>query len=138
MIGLLNSEGGASLVRESGYRNLHHLGLKLDKTLCTLVNGDTFEVIGLMKTPIELMNKVHIVDVLVIINQLILGTDFWLAMNIVSNMFLDDIHVKRVLIEDASTDHQLRRLNDSVIQYFEKMGTGLGSITITEYDMMLE
>ena len=68
MLGLLDSGATRTLVGLPGYEILLSLGLKLIKqsNFCTVANGQQCKCIGYIQTPITLMNKTHIIDILVL------------------------------------------------------------------------
>ncbi|XP_060536007.1 uncharacterized protein LOC132707976 [Cylas formicarius] len=152
ILGLLDSGSSATLVGKSGYMTLMHLGLKLDtsrKTLCSVANGNTCRSIGSVKTPMSLMGRVSIIDVLVVpelSNNLILGTDFWISMDVVPNLKRNEwrfgeypmVEVCGITDESTLTEDQRERLNSLVDEKFERMSKGLGYTTVATHEIVLE
>ncbi|KAJ8978886.1 hypothetical protein NQ317_008501 [Molorchus minor] len=98
ILGLLDSGATNTIVGQSGLDILLNLGLRLDmskKYYCKVANGQSCNTIGMVRTPVCLMGKVQILKNLVIpelSHKLILGMDFWLAMNIVPDLKQDVWH----------------------------------------------
>ncbi|KAJ8966830.1 hypothetical protein NQ317_006272 [Molorchus minor] len=98
ILGLLDSGATNTIVGQSGLDILLNLGLRLDmskKYYCKVANGQSCNTIGMVRTPVCLMGKVQILEILVIpelSHKLILGMDFWLAMNIVPDLKQDVWH----------------------------------------------
>lgn len=79
ILGLLDSGATRIIVGRLGYDILVNLGLKLDQStssICTVANGQSCSVSGIFRTPVALLNKIHITDILFVLelsHTLILG-----------------------------------------------------------------
>ncbi|KAF2879264.1 hypothetical protein ILUMI_26910 [Ignelater luminosus] len=88
IIGLLDTGASRTSVGPSGYAILQRLGLKLQLLSIeyTMANGQTSYNLGCISTPLCLENKIKVIDILLIPDlphTLILGVDFWTAMDII-------------------------------------------------------
>lgn len=97
LLGLLDSGASRTLVGNTGWKILNNLGLRLHpmETRCSVANGQSCVSLGYVPCPIEVMGKIHVIDVLVIPDiphTLILGVDFWLTMGIVPDLRQDVWH----------------------------------------------
>lgn len=92
MLGLLDSGSNRTLVGKNGCDILLSLGLVLNisrQTICTVADGSTCAAVGAIRTPICLINKAYILDILVVPSlspTLILGMDFWLSIDVILGM----------------------------------------------------
>ena len=96
------------------------------------------------------MDKVHVIDILAIpelSHTLILGVDFWLAMNIVPDLKRDIWHFGTefptpelcgIQVEDNLTHAQRLALNSLLQEKFELMGKSLGYTTLTEHEIITD
>lgn len=111
---------------------------------CTVANGQQCSTLGYITTPIALMNKIHLIDILVvpeISQKLILGIDFWKSMSIVPNLnenvwhFIDKIDSieltsdQGLLSQSSLTIDQKHRLNGLISEKLDLMGNNLGFCT---------
>lgn len=152
ILGLLDSGSSVTLVGKEGYKILENLGLPLDdrhQIKCTVANGQICASAGIVKTPVSLMDKVCVLDIVVLpnlSNKLILGTDFWLLMDVVPNLkrnvwhFGEDSVAEVCGIQDENTlnEDQRTKLNTLLEEKFKKMGSGLGFTTVASHDIILE
>lgn len=92
LLGLLDSGTSKTIVGGKGWKLLQELGLSLTtikNSHCTVANGDKCTSIGSVSTPVKLIDRVKVIDILVIPelpHVLILGIDFWHAMQIVPDL----------------------------------------------------
>lgn len=151
--GLLDSGSAVTAVGTTGMNILLGLGLKLDKTRigqCRVANGQPCTSIGVIPAPVCLMNRVKLIDILVIpelATKLILGTDFWLTMDLVPNLKKDVWHFDS---EDSSveicgiTNHrqlaqeQQVALEALLTKKFEAMSDQLGYTCVAVHDIRLK
>lgn len=152
LLGLLDSGSSATLISEAGLRTFLDLGLKLNRTKqikCTVANGNTCTTIGTVSTPMCLMGKVRMIEVLVVphlSSHLILGSDFWLSMDVVPDLKRnvwhfgqeDIIPVSGIKDENSLTPEERDRLESQLEEMFERMGTGLGFTTVSEHEIVLK
>lgn len=152
MLGLLDSGASRTLVGLPGYEILLSLGLKLVKqqNSCTVANGQTCNSIGYIQTPITLMDKTHIIDVIVLpelSHRIILGIDFWKTMKIIPDLRQDVWHFSECASEpdissiqdrDNLTPSERTALDTLVEQKIAEMGTGLGCCKVAEHEIILE
>ena len=95
MLGLLDSGSSLSIVGSVGWDILARLGLRLDRskaTRCIVANGQSCSSIGVVTAPLCLMGRVRVLNLVVvpeISSQLILGMDFWMAMDVVPDLKRD-------------------------------------------------
>jgi len=97
VLGLLDSGATRSLVGLTGYQILQKLHLKLIRPehRCSVANGQTCTSLGYIQTPVTLMGRTHLIDILVIPklpHTLILGLDFWKTMGVIPNLKEDVWH----------------------------------------------
>lgn len=152
MLGLLDSGSNRTLVSKDGSEILLGLGLELNtscQTTCTVADGNTCTTVGTIRTPIRLINKVYILDILVVPNlssTLILGMDFWLSMDVIPDLRNDawyfgdekNVIVSGIQSDDTLNSEQRRQLNNLLQQKFTQMGSGIGFTTIAEHEIVVE
>jgi len=97
-----------------GYELLCKLNLKLIKrpVNCTVANGDLCTSLGFIQTPFTLMERTRIVDVVVVpdlAHKLLLGIDFWKAMEIVPDVQRDVWHFNSVSPDLAEMSTELSK-----------------------------
>lgn len=91
-LGLLDSGATRTIAGSTGWRLLKYLNLPLDTSKainCTVANGSTCQSIGTVQTPVQLLHKVIILDILIVPSlphTIILGLDFWKQMGIVPDL----------------------------------------------------
>ncbi|KAJ8977814.1 hypothetical protein NQ317_000071, partial [Molorchus minor] len=137
---LLDSGATLTVVGQPGSDLLIKLGFKLDHLLnnnCTVANGQKCLVSGIFHVPITLIDKVHVVDILAVpelSHTLILGIDFWIAMNIIPDMKNDIWHFGKESVlnqccaietENNLTSSQRNALETLLEDKFKLMGKSL-------------
>lgn len=153
ILGLLDSGATRTIVGQPGVDILKNLGLKLDQNTssnCTVANGQRVSVIGTFHTPVSLMEKVHVIDILVapeLSHTLILGVDFWKIMDIVPDLKRDVWHfgplwptpqLYNIEVKDNLTLAQRDILNTLLDNKFKLMGKSLGYTTLTEHEIITD
>lgn len=152
LLALLDSGASRTVVGNTGYQKLLKLGLTLNSTnfSCTVANGQSCKVIGFIQTPVKLMDRVRLIDILVVPelpHLCILGIDFWLSMDLIPNLredvwrFGDNPTQAITCIEDESTltPEQKLRLDKLIESYPSVMKSdSLGKTTAIEHDIILE
>lgn len=151
VIGLLDSGASRTLVGASGYEILKKVGLPLTPsvTKCTVANGQSCSSIGYVVTPISLMNKIRIIDILVVPelpHKLILGIDFWMSMDIVPDLrqsiwhFSENappVKINSILTESSLNPSQKNALDKLIANKMELMGTTLGRTHLVSHEIEL-
>lgn len=152
LLGLLESGASRTLVGLPGYEILLSLGLKLIKqeSSCTVANGEVCTSIGYIQTPITLMNKTKIIDILILpglSHKIILGIDFWKSMEIVPDLRQDVWHFSEntelaqicgVQSKDLLTPVEKTALDKLVEEKLSQMGSTLGCCRVAEHEIVLE
>lgn len=154
ILALLDSGASRTLVGLPGYELLLSLGLKLQKesVTCTVANGQHCSSIGFIQTPITLKSKTKILDIIVLpelSHQIILGIDFWRAMEIVPDMRQDVWHftdqsessfVDICSVQSVKSLSELEKseLNNLIERKFDSMGTEFGCCKVAPHDIELE
>ena len=155
ILGLLDSGANSTIVGEKGWKFLQSLGFTLSGNIgsCTVANGNSCECIGTVSVPFELEGKVSLVNVLVVpqlSHTLILGIDFWMQMGVVPDLrynkwhFTDDNFdltcdiAEAICDQDTLTDEQRNRLNSLLDAKFEEMGSGLGTTSVVEHEIIVD
>lgn len=151
IVGLLDSGASRSLVGSSGYELLKRLGLALKPTqiTCTVANGDTLVSLGYVTTPICLMDKTRIIDILVIPelpHRLILGVDFWMSMDIIPDLkqrvwhFSESDPIARINSVQSSSSlspSQKEALDVLVAKNTQLMATSKGRTHLVQHEIEL-
>lgn len=94
-LGLLDSGASRTILGKFGWDKISSFNLPLISPCVksvTVANGESCEVLGSITVPVQLKDKVKVVEVLVIPNlphTLILGADFWRIMEIIPNLSQD-------------------------------------------------
>lgn len=152
LLGLLDSGSNSTLVNKEGGDILLSLGLILDTTrrmTCKVANGSTCTAVGTIRVPVCLINKVHVLDILLVPNlssTLILGMDFWLGMDVIPDLRNDVwyfgvercVSVNGIQAEDTLSVGQRKQLDELLEQKFAKMGLKLGFTTMAEHEIVLQ
>ncbi|KAJ8979348.1 hypothetical protein NQ317_016077 [Molorchus minor] len=141
-LGLLDSGCTTTVIGASGWKILQGL-CQLDSTevrSCTVANGQTCESIGHVTLPIQLCDRVKLLQVLIIPSiphELILGVDFWTLMGIVPDLFgnewsfrtVEDSvrhYIAAIHPMDSLTEPQRTQLTELIDGVFSRMGDKLG------------
>jgi hypothetical protein len=153
ILGLLDSGASATIVGQRIFDIFLSLGLKLNgrfATYCQVANSTRCKCIGAVQTPISLMDKLVVLNILVVpelATDLILGTDFWLAMGIVPDLrrdvwhFSSDPRVNSVLsVHDQSvlTLEQSKILDTLLKLKFDPLSEGMGNTTLAEHEIVVD
>lgn len=136
-----------------GWRFLEDLGLKLlplNGQMCTVANGQSCSVLGKVSVPFQLMNKVCLIDVLVLpqlSHRLILGIDFWLELRIIPDLNRDvwyfgvdcPGHGVAAICEESELSKQQRlHLSQLLDEKFAAMGTALGLTHVIDHEIVTD
>lgn len=151
-LGLLDSGSSVTLVSGLVLDKLLKLGLTL-KTNNTVkfrvANGDMCTSIGTVITPICLEGKVKVLEVLAVSqlsSSLILGSDFWMAMDVVPDLKRDIWYFGKDRVLDTCgiqtdsvlTSSQQKQLKNMLSEKFMRMKEGLGYTTMIEHEIILQ
>nr|CAI5855249.1 unnamed protein product [Callosobruchus analis] len=90
--GLLDSGASRTIIGAPSWKKLSTVCKLLPTTgeTCTVANGQSCQVLGKLPLPIQLRDRVRILDVLVVPSlpqELILGVDFWVEMQIIPDLY---------------------------------------------------
>lgn len=149
MLGLLDSGATRTILGGPGWKiisSLYPLKTQSAQT-CVVANGATCNSVGEMSLPIQLKDRIRIIEVLVVPDipqNLILGIDFWSKMEIIPDLYtgewsfrgenhssainLDGIQNLETLLPD-----QRNSLNRVIEQAFANMGDKLGCTHLVEH-----
>lgn len=117
---------------------------------CRVGNGQKCSVIGIIQTPVRLVDRVRIIDVLVvpeIPHLLVLGIDFWRSVDVIPDLNSDVWHfranpepssVQSIQTESNLTPKQRQRLEDLVNSKMELIGKNIGYTTLIEHEIITE
>lgn len=148
VLGLLDTGASRTIVGQEGFKLIESLGLKLKPSIvdsCNVADGKRCEVIGCYEVPFKLLNRVVILDTLVVpslSHTLILGADFFRKMGVVPDLrsnhwtFAEMPEQPRVAtLTDNSrlSGEQAKRLDELVAQYFGGMTNKLGCTTLVKH-----
>nr|CAI5841095.1 unnamed protein product [Callosobruchus analis] len=91
-LGLLDSGATRTVIGGPGWKRLKGVCTLASehRMKCTVANGASCEAIGTIRLPIQLENRIKLLDVLVIPSfphEIILGIDFWRIMGVVPDLF---------------------------------------------------
>lgn len=147
-LGLLDSGCTTTVIGALGWKTLEGLSVlsSTETRTCSVANGQTCTSIGFVRLPVQLCDRVKILDMLVvpsIPHEIILGVDFWTKMEIIPDLFanewsfrLDQDVISREIAAIQSVDAlsaEQRKVLDSVIDdAFSKMGDKLGCTDLVE------
>lgn len=152
MSGLLDSGSSVSLVSESGRRRLLALGLKMDtsrSTKVTVADGSSCESVGAIEAPVCLLGRVELLSLIVVPHlstELILGADFWMAMDVIPDLRRDvwyfgtEPKVACCGVKDKSllSPDQAHRLDVLLDEKFAAMGDRLGCASRLEHEIIVK
>lgn len=152
MKGLLDTGANNTVIGNKGWSLLKNAGLKILPSSiksCAVANDSECSVLGRVFVPFRLEEKVKVLPVLVIPDlpqYLILGMDFWLAMEIIPTFskccwsFSDSGPPVTSVNSIQSIDHlkpeQRQRLEEVVEENFSLMGDKLGCTTLVEHKIV--
>lgn len=152
--GLLDTGASKSFISTSTWDILKNFGIKLSTSsvrACTVANNQSCTIIGSVIVPVQLENKVHVFELLVVPNlnaPLILGIDFWTTMKIVPNLhskcwvFDDslpqDTYLNSVVPRETLNSEQQQQLNNLTNRYFSLMGNKLGCTNLVSHKIEVE
>lgn len=148
-MGLLDSGATSTILGGPGWKQLEPYVVlkKTDEIKCTVANGDKCEIKGTVTCPIQLRDRLKVIEVLVIPTLphiLILGMDFWRKMEIIPDMFSREWTFKSsssapkhevaalTSIEHMTKD-QKKELETLVDTQFEIMGNNLGCTNMVQH-----
>lgn len=151
LTGLLDSGASRTLVGATGYDILKRVGLTLKplEMQCTVANGQTCVSIGYVSTPICLMNKIRIIDILVVPelpHQLILGIDFWMSMDIIPDLRQNiwhfsehppSIEINSIKGESSLSPPQREALDKLIADKKQLMGISIGRTHMVKHEIEL-
>lgn len=149
LLGLLDSGASSTIVGGPGWEILKKLNLSLHpaaKSHCTVANGDQCSILGYISVPIEVCERIVLIDVLVVpslSHSLILGADFWRKIGIVPNLrskewnFLPDVSSIEDTAQTELTEDQRAQLNDMLKTVFNKDPSEIGLTSLVEHSIKL-
>lgn len=138
-----------------GWKILEELGLKLsktDKVPCTMASGTACSCLGSVTVPIRLMDKVKLIDILVVPelhHTLIPGLDFWKLMEIIPNLHRNGWKFDASAINSPTTEGFVvskseltpdeQHILDSFVKVkFNLMKTSLGRTSLVEHEIITD
>lgn len=151
ILALLDSGATRTVVGLSGFKILLNLGLTLNKRetdACTVANGQTCKSIGYIST--RLIDKIVVLEILVIPDlprELILGMDFWLAMDLVPDLKRDVWHfgsnppvteINSIKSDNKLSAEERLALDELLDRNFELLGTGVGVTNASEHEIITD
>lgn len=151
--GLLDSGCSNTCVGLNGMRILQELGFAFEENssqFCTVANNDTCSIVGKCSVPVQVLDKVFLIDILIIpeiSHTLVLGIDFWIATGIVPNLkqgnwTFDEseptVSVNSVIEHKMLTEDQKNRLEQLTNKYFQIMGDKLGRTNLVEHKIIID
>lgn len=148
-LGLLDSGANRTIIGGPGWTSLRTTCdlNSSDVNRCTVANGQSCTVLGTLSLPFELCRRIRILEALVVPElpqPLILGMDFWRAMEIVPDMYSGEWHFRQdsqnhdlpnlalASVDTLSTTQRVR-LDEVIDAAFKKMGTKLGCTSMVEH-----
>lgn len=151
-LGLLDSGSSVSLVSGLVLEKILKLGLplKTDRQIeFRVADGVSCTSMGTVTAPIELEGKVKILEMLAVphlSSNLILGADFWMAMDLVPDLRRKVWHfggsrlpeVCGIQTDSALDNTQKIQLDELLKEKFSQMGEGLGISAVLEHEIILE
>lgn len=151
LCGLLDSGASLSVIGKSGWDLLRHLNLPLDQTdkpNCKVANGKLCESLGSITVPVQLMGKIKVIRFAVvpdISSSIILGMDFWLAMEIVPDLRRDEwkfaaiapLYVETGIKSTSDlTTAQQQRLEEFLNANWKRMRKSLGCTNLVQHKIV--
>lgn len=151
MLGLLDSGATRTIVGRKGWKILQDLKVHLnteDSPNCTVANGNLCNSLGSVTVPIQLTDKVRLIDVLVIpdLNHtLILGYDFWTRMGIIPDLRRDvwkfcssEELMELQTVESRLSPEQNSTFGEFIKKKFERMGQSIGCTHLIEHEIVVD
>lgn len=150
ILGLLDSGASRTILGKVGWEKLKSLNLTLRSTPLaevTVANGDRCSVLGYVSVPIQLKDKIKVLDILVIPSLphcLILGADFWKLMEIIPNLSqnvwkfaVDEINLntndRNILPRTELTQEQKEALETCINNVFSDMPDKIGCTNVIRH-----
>lgn len=152
-LGLLDSGASRTILGSSGWDKLRSLNLPITSPAVkrvTVANGENCEVLGSITVPVQLKDKIKVLDLLVIpglSHTLILGADFWRIMEIVPNLSQDvwKFSVDTVEIAETSllpytelSNEQSETLNKLIDETFADMPDKIGCTHLVQHRIVTQ
>lgn len=148
ILGLLDSGSSRTIIGYSGWEMLKNLCSlnAASQTQCTVANGSTCKSIGSISLPLQLGDRMVLLDVLVVPelhHTLILGVDFWSRMGLIPDLYAgrwsfrtndstSTVNLAAIQSADSLLPEQRVVLNQLVDKAFATMGTTLGCTNLVE------
>ncbi|XP_072389599.1 uncharacterized protein [Diabrotica undecimpunctata] len=116
---------------------------------CTVANGVRCPILGSITIPIQLQDRVKIMEVMVVPSlphTAILGIDFWISMNIVPDLYSgqwsfrtdNDLPLNHIMaihsVERLSTTQKMH-LDELIETTFRAMGSKIGCTDLVEHEI---
>lgn len=147
LLGLLDSGASKTIIGKEGWKILSHLNLKVQKapSNCRLANNSICTSWGTCDIPIKLEGKEKLIKALLvedIPNQLILGMDFWNAMELIPHLHSNTWEFASGVSEVSTSENfdivlttqQQKLLHNLVNNYLSEKDDGkLGCTTVVEH-----
>lgn len=148
LCGLLDSGASRTILGKKGWDIVRELGCfwidHASAPVCTVANGQKCVSYGTVALPIELLDRVETVNVLIVPDMphtLILGLDFWKSMGIVPDLRRNEWSFSESEPVQASAIHsyedltgaETERLNNVVTRNYARMGDGIGRTHLVEH-----
>lgn len=148
LCGLLDSGASLSILGQHGWDSLKQLNLPLDPAdnpQCRVANGKVCTSLGSVTLPVRLIDRIKLIRFVVvpdISSSLILGMDFWRAMEIVPDLNRDEWKFSAlapVSNEDGMrsqselTTEQRQHLEHFLDDQWKRMDTSLGCTTLVQH-----
>lgn len=154
ILGLLDSGASHTIVGRKGWEILKSLGLHLDSSessLCTMANGTRNEIKGSVLVPMKLAGKLKLIKTLVVPDldhSLILGHDFWIAMQLVPDFsrnewFFSEAEpevnaIDFIVSRDELLPEQRDVLQNFVSAKFKLMKSSLGCTHLVKHEIVTD
>lgn len=154
-VGLLDTGATHTMMGRSGWKFLQELGISLESAVASecdvqVANGITCECLGMVTVPMKLVNRVRLVNVLVVptlSHHLYLGADFFVTMGLVPDLkrgvwhFSEDVclpEIASICEADELTTFQREALDGLLNEKFNSMGDVLGITALVEHEIITD
>lgn len=152
-LGLLDSGASRTVAGYKGWEVLKYLNLPMissNATNLTVANGSVCQSIGTIQAPVQLMNKIKLLDILIVPSMphtIILGMDFWKQMEIVPDLKNDvwqfaSLNTTEVATLNCTTDltpEQQKRLNQLISYWMPSLEKQvLGCTNLIEHEIITD